>query len=167
MPCRSQSSFWPRLAPGEAALGDVAPEVSALVGQKAREIVNRKVVWRSVGGRNRGLAAAAAVLIGLSLAACGGGSPEARCFEFAQGTSRVVVKVESAPNAVEAEGGQITVYSYLDGVEEFAPETTVGRLEADAFVYGDGTRLAIDEDSLTWPTDSLLEGAVFTATSCP
>ena len=64
-----------------------------------------------------------------------------------------------------AQGGQVTVYSYLDGVEEFTPETTAGRLESDAFVYADGTRLTLTDASLTWPQDSLLEGAVFTATA--
>lgn len=111
----------------------------------------------------------------LSLAACGGGggstdaasSTPARCYELIEGASRAVVKVEAAPTADKPEGGQITVYSYVDGVEEFTPETTAGRLEADAFVYGDGTRLAVTDTSLTWPQDSLLEGAVFTSTACP
>lgn len=112
----------------------------------------------------------------LGLAACGGsggeasssGSPEgARCYELVEGSSRAVVKIESTPTSDNAEGGAITIYSYVDGVEEFTPETTAGRLEADAFVYGDGTRLALTEASLTWPQDSLLEGAVFTSTSCP
>lgn len=116
----------------------------------------------------RACAIFSASLIAVTLAACGsGGSTQTRCFEFLDGNSRVVLKVESAPNAVEEDGGQVTVYSYRDGVEEFEPETTIGRLESDAFVYGDGTRLAITEESLTWPTDSMLEGAVFTATGCP
>ena len=120
--------------------------------------------------------AAALALSTLAVAACGGGSTTAdptsataigRCFELVEGSSRTVIKVEAAPSSVDAQGGQVTVYSYLDGVEEFAPETTAGRLEANAFVYGDGTRLALTDGSLTWPQDSLLEGAVFTATSCP
>lgn len=110
------------------------------------------------------------------LAACGGGgsdaasegsSAPARCYELVEGASRAVVKVESSPAEGNPEGGRITVYSYLDGAEEFAPETTPGRLEADAFVYGDGTRLELTDSSLTWPVGSLLDGAVFTATSCP
>lgn len=121
------------------------------------------------------------VVTGLALAlatsACGGGGsaqtaseatqPSARCYELVEGASRAVVKVESAPSANDSQGGQVTIYSYVDGAEEFAPETTAGRLEADAFVYGDGTRLALTDTSLTWPQDSLLEGAVFTATTCP
>jgi len=115
----------------------------------------------------------------VALAACGGGSttsadsaqpadPAAvRCYELVEGSSRAVIKVEAAPSANDAEGGQVTVYSYLDGVEEFAPETTAGRLEPDAFVYADGTRLSLTDASLTWPQDSLLEGAVFTASACP
>ena len=121
----------------------------------------------------------ALVLCGAALlvSACGGGPADGssesstatpvRCYELVEGSSRTVIKVEAAPSSVDAQGGQVTVYSYLDGVEEFAPETTVGRLEADAFVYGDGTRLALTDGSLTWPQDSLLEGAVFTAASCP
>jgi hypothetical protein len=107
-----------------------------------------------------------------ALAACGGSSGSdaattARCYELTEGSSRAVIKVEAAPSANDPEGGQVTVYSYVDGVEEFAPETTAGRLEAEAFVYGDGTRLALTDASLTWPQDSMLEGAVFTSTSCP
>ena len=78
-----------------------------------------------------------------------------------------MIKVEAAPSGNDSEGGQVTVYSYVDGVEEFAPESTAGRLEADAFVYADGTRLLLTESSLTWPQDSLLDGAVFTQTTCP
>ena len=84
-----------------------------------------------------------------------------------EGSSRAVIKVEAAPSSNDAQGGQVTVYSYLDGVEEFTPETTAGRLEPDAFVYGDGARLALTDTTLAWPLDSLLEGAVFTATACP
>lgn len=119
--------------------------------------------------------------LAVALAGCGGGGSTpaasdsaqtagpaaARCYELAEGSSRAVIKVEAAPSSNDAEGGQVTVYSYLDGVEEFAPETTAGRLEPDAFVYADGTRLTLTDASLTWPQDSLLEGAVFTATACP
>ncbi|MFM7212540.1 MAG: hypothetical protein ACKOYQ_11190 [Actinomycetota bacterium] len=90
-----------------------------------------------------------------------------RCYELVEGDSRAVIKVESAPTTVDPQGGQVTVYSFLGGVEEFPPETTAGRLEADAFVYGDGTTLVLTAESLTWPADSLLEGAVFNSTSCP
>ena len=117
----------------------------------------------------------------LALAACGGGSPTptasdspqvpaqpaSRCYELVEGSSRAVIKVEAAPSSNDAQGGQVTVYSYVDGVEEFSPETTAGRLEPDAFVYADGTRLTLTDTSLTWPQDSLLEGAVFTTTACP
>jgi len=117
----------------------------------------------------------AAGLATVMLAACGGGSetssdPESaptRCYELVDGNSRAVIKVEAAPSANDSQGGQVTIYSYLDGAEEFAPETTAGRLEPDAFVYADGTRLALTDTSLTWPQDSLLEGAVFAATACP
>jgi hypothetical protein len=78
-----------------------------------------------------------------------------------------VIKVEPAPSVNDPEGGRVTVYSYVGGAEEFAPETTAGRLEAGAFVYGDGTRLALTDTSLAWPRDSMLEGAVFTAIGCP
>ncbi len=117
--------------------------------------------------------------VAVALAACGGGGgastpaasdsapPAVRCYELVEGSSRAVIKVEAAPSSNDAQGGQVTVYSYLDGVEEFTPETTAGRLEPDAFVYADGTRLSLTDASLTWPQDSLLEGAVFTATSCP
>lgn len=121
-----------------------------------------------------------AVLFGalaVALTACGGGGatpadpdsaqPAVRCYELVEGSSRAVIKVEPAPNPVDDQGGQVTVYSYLDGAEEFAPETTAGRLEPDAFVYADGTRLALTDTTLTWPQDSLLEGAVFAATACP
>ena len=110
------------------------------------------------------------------ISACGGsssGSAESsaavpvRCYELVEGDSRAVIKVEPAPNAVDAQGGQVTIYSFLGDTEEFPPETTAGRLEPDAFVYGDGTTLTLTADSLTWPQDSMLEGAVFTATSCP
>ena len=120
--------------------------------------------------------AALAGAIAVLLPACGGGSasaptdsaqPATRCYELVEGSSRAVIKVEPAPSVNDPQGGQVTVYSYLDGVEEFTPETTAGRLEADAFVYGDGTRLALTDASLTWPQDSMLEGAVFTSTSCP
>lgn len=90
-----------------------------------------------------------------------------RCYELVEGSSRTVIKVEPAPNAVDAQGGQVTVYSFRDGTEEFPPETTAGRLESSAFVYADGTTLTLRGESLTWPRDSMLEGAVFTATSCP
>lgn len=117
------------------------------------------------------------------LAACGGGSgstlagptsPASEipttaplCYELIEGSSRAVIKVEAVPSGNDPQGGQITVYSYVDGVEEFTPETTAGRLEGDAFIYGDGTRLLLTSQSLTWPRDSLLEGAVFTASACP
>lgn len=119
---------------------------------------------------------AAAVCTALIITGCGGGSgtdadadadAPARCFELIEGSSRAVIKIESTPSENDPEGGSITIYSYVDGVEEFTPETTAGRLEADAFVYGDGTSLALTTDTLTWPQDSLLEGAVFTSTSCP
>lgn len=107
----------------------------------------------------------------LVLSACGGSSSDSavptRCYELIEGTSRAVIKIAPAPSVNDPEGGSITIYSYVDGAEEFAPETTAGRLEGDAFVYGDGTRLALTPDTLTWPQDSLLEGAVFTGTSCP
>ena len=117
----------------------------------------------------------------VALAACSGGSPTPtasdssqfpaqpapRCYELVEGSSRAVIKVEAAPSSNDAQGGQVTVYSYLDGVEEFSPETTAGRLEPDAFVYADGTRLTLTDTNLTWPQDSLLEGAVFTTTACP
>jgi hypothetical protein len=116
----------------------------------------------------------ATVLMG-TLVACGGGagsstssaSVPTRCYELIEGSSRAVVKIEPAATDDNPEGGQITIYSYVDGAEEFEPETTAGRLEADAFVYGDGTRLALTAGTLTWPQGSLLEGAVFTSTSCP
>ena len=121
--------------------------------------------------------AALLAVVAVALAACGGGGstpaapdssqPAARCYELVEGSSRAVIKVEAAPSPNDAQGGQVTVYSYLDGVEEFTPETTAGRLETDAFVYGDGTRLALTDTTLAWPQDSLLEGAVFTATACP
>ncbi|MFM1966493.1 MAG: hypothetical protein RL134_2218 [Actinomycetota bacterium] len=110
------------------------------------------------------------------LAACGGGgggeasdasATPTRCYELIEGSSRAVAKIEANPTSNDPEGGQITIYSYVDGVEEFAPETTPGRLESDAFVYGDGTRLILTADTLTWPQDSLLEGAVFTSSACP
>lgn len=119
---------------------------------------------------------------GLLLAACGGAgstltgpttpasdlaTDAPRCYELVGGSSRTVIKVEAAPSANDAAGGQVTVYSYVDGAEEFTPETTSGRLEGDAFVYGDGTRLLLTEQTLTWPQDSLLEGAVFTSAPCP
>lgn len=120
---------------------------------------------------------ASSLLLALAISACGGGAgdsdadssgqPPVRCYELVEGSSRAVIKVEPAPSVNDAQGGQVTVYSYVDGVEEFAPETTAGRLEVDAFVYGDGTRLALTDTSLTWPQDSMLEGAVFTATACP
>ncbi len=120
------------------------------------------------------------VLCGATLvvASCGGSSTggggsespsaeQVRCYALVEGESRAVIKVEPAPNAVDPQGGQVTIYSFLGDAEEFPPETTAGRLEADAFVYADGTRLLLTESSLTWPQDSLLEGAVFTSTTCP
>lgn len=82
------------------------------------------------------------------------------------------MKVEAAPTVTDPDGAQVTVYSYVDGVEEFAPETTepettLGRLDGSAFVYADGTRLVLTESSLTWPAESILAGAVLAATSCP
>ena len=125
------------------------------------------------GMSHAALLSGAAVLV----VACGGGttggggessSPaQVRCYELVEGDSRAVIKVEPAPNAVDAQGGQVTIYSFLGDTEEFPPETTAGRLEPNAFVYADGTTLALTADSLTWPQDSMLEGAVFTATSCP
>jgi hypothetical protein len=129
-------------------------------------------------GRSAGVASALVVV--LAVAACGRGSSEGsggaaaepaqsstRCYELVQGSSRTVIKVEPAPSVNDPEGGRVTVYSYVGGAEEFAPETTAGRLEAGAFVYGDGTRLALTDTSLAWPRDSMLEGAVFTAIGCP
>ena len=120
---------------------------------------------------------ATACATAILLTACGPGPSEpsgtasndatVRCYELVEGGSRTVIKVEPAPNAVDAQGGQVTVYSFRDGTEEFPPETTAGRLEPSAFVYADGTTLTLREESLTWPRDSMLEGAVFTATSCP
>ena len=131
-----------------------------------------------MAGRPAGVASALVVV--LAVAACGRGSSEGsggaaaepaqsstRCYELVQGSSRTVIKVEPAPSVNDPEGGRVTVYSYVGGAEEFAPETTAGRLEAGAFVYGDGTRLALTDTSLAWPRDSMLEGAVFTAIGCP
>ena len=131
-----------------------------------------------MAGRPAGVASALVVV--LAVAACGSGSSEGsggaaaepaqsstRCYELVQGSSRTVIKVEPAPSVNDPEGGRVTVYSYVGGAEEFAPETTAGRLEAGAFVYGDGTRLALTDTSLAWPRDSMLEGAVFTAIGCP
>lgn len=117
----------------------------------------------------------ALMLVPVALAAlvgCGGRGgadtqPQARCYELVEGSNRSVAKLAAAQTADNPQGGQITIYSYLGGAEEFAPETTAGRLESDAFVYGDGTRLALTADTLTWPKDSLLEGAVFTSAACP
>lgn len=119
--------------------------------------------------------APALILVPVAMAAlvgCGGRGgaetqPQARCYQLLDGSSRSVAKIAPARSADNPQGGQITIYSYLDGVEEFTPETTAGRLESDAFVYGDGTRLALTADTLTWPKDSLLEGAVFTSAACP
>lgn len=121
-----------------------------------------------------------AVLCGAALlvSSCGGGSTgggggespsaeQVRCYELVEGESRAVIKVEPAPNPVDPQGGQVTIYSFLGDTEEFPPETTAGRLEPNAFVYADGTTLALTAESLTWPDNSMLEGAVFTATSCP
>lgn len=129
-------------------------------------------------GRLAGVAAA--LLLVLVVVACGSGSNKGsggrvtdsgqsstRCYELVEGSSRTVIKVEPARSANNPEGGQVTVYSYSGGAQEFTPETTAGRLEADAFVYGDGTRLALTATSLAWPPDSMLKGAVFTATGCP
>lgn len=124
----------------------------------------------------------AALVLVLAVAACGSGSggsdgpggaaakstkSSARCYELVEGSSRTVIKVEPAPRVNDPEGGRVTVYSYVGGAADAAPETTAGRLEAGAFVYGDGTRLALTDTSLAWPRDSMLEGAVFTATDCP
>jgi hypothetical protein len=127
-----------------------------------------------------------AAMVTLATAACSGGGSTAststaasvdstswpRCFEIIESGSRTVMKVEAAPTATDPDGAQVTVYSYVDGVEEFAPETTepettLGRLDGSAFVYADGTRLVLTESSLTWPAESILAGAVLAATSCP
>ena len=114
-------------------------------------------------GMSRALLLCGAALL---VSACGGGPADGssesstatpvRCYELVEGDSRAVIKVEPAPNAVDAQGGQVTIYSFLGDTEEFPPETTAGRLESDAFVYGDGTRLALSGDSLTWPEGSRL-----------
>lgn len=106
------------------------------------------------------------------LAACGGRSggeaqAQPRCYELIEGSSRTVAKVASAKTADNSEGGRITVYSYFNGKQEFEPETTAGRVEPDAFIYADGTRLALTDQKLTWPPGSLLAGAVFTSAACP
>lgn len=129
-------------------------------------------------GRHAGVATTLVLVV--VVAACGSGGSKGsggtaadstqsstRCYELVEGPSRTVIKVEPAPGINDPEGGQVTVYSYVGGAEEFAAETTAGRLEADAFVYGDGTRLALTETRLAWPRDSMLEGAVFTSTGCP
>ena len=106
-------------------------------------------------------------LAGPTVSATGEISSSPLCYELVEADSRAVVKVESVPTANDPQGGQVTVYSYVSGQEEFSPETTAGRLEGDTFVYGDGTRLQLSDATLTWPKDSLLEGAVFTITTCP
>ncbi len=119
--------------------------------------------------------APALILVPVALAALvgcggrGGGDTQAqtRCFELIDGSSRTVAKVAPAQTADNSQGGRITVYSYINGAQEFQPETTAGRLEPDAFVYADGTRLALTGQTLTWPPGSLLAGAVFTSTACP
>lgn len=108
----------------------------------------------------------------VALTACSGRSggeaqAQARCYELIEGSSRTVAKVAPAQTADNSQGGQITVYSYINGAQEFQPETTAGRLEPDAFVYADGTRLALTGQTLTWPPGSLLAGAVFTSAACP
>ena len=129
-------------------------------------------------GRCAGVAAT--LVLVLAVAACGSGGSEGpggaaakstksstRCYELVEGSSRTVIKVEPAPRVNDPEGGRVTVYSYVGGAADSTPETTAGRLEAGAFVYGDGTRLALTDTSLAWPQDSMLEGAVFTAIGCP
>ncbi len=63
--------------------------------------------------------------------------------------------------------GRITVYERDGGVDVVPPESFVGRLEADAFVYPDGSRLALTAETLTWPEGSALAGAVFRAAPLP
>lgn len=122
----------------------------------------------------RGLGATSACLgLVALLTACGssdsGGAGDTwpRCYSLDEGGSVATIRLEPREVPGEPQGGQITVYSTRDGREEFPPETTIGRLTPTTFVYADGTSLSFDEDSLRWPEDSVLQGAVFTVAGCP
>lgn len=106
----------------------------------------------------------AVLAVGLSLLACGGAETEAtmkQCYALVEGETKTTLVIEGAGNEAT-----LTVHEWKDGVEVAPPETASGRLEADAFVYPDGTRLTFDANELAWPVDSLLSGAVFQAEPC-
>jgi hypothetical protein len=93
--------------------------------------------------------------------ACGAlpsGATVKHCYEVVDGAERTLVVIEDgSPQAsvtiLDADGGN--------------PQKTLGRLEAGAFVYADGTRLHFDAESVRGSAGSLLDGVVGKACPCP
>ena len=106
-----------------------------------------------------------ALVIGGFMLACSGtaGRNDVKnCYSLDEGDTKTTLIVED-----DGSGASITVYEWEAGVEVTSPEAAPGRMDGSDFIYPDGTRLTIDETSLTWPADSMLKGAVFQAESCP
>lgn len=85
-----------------------------------------------------------------------------RCYELREGdvVTQLIIKPNDQPQP------SITVHEFMGNKEVAPPLTTLGRIESNAFIYADGTRLEFTDDTLTWPVGSLLGGTVFTGYSC-
>lgn len=110
---------------------------------------------------------------GLAVSGCASGGEGAvqvtwpKCYSLTEGDTVATIRLEPRDGMGEPDAGQLTIFSTVAGEEEFPPETTVGRLTQGTFVYADGTTLTFDDRQLSWPVDSLLEGAEFEASPCP
>ena len=98
------------------------------------------------------------VLPACCLCSCNEPTTEADCFDLLEGDTTTVLVVRE---------DSITTYERRDGNDIAQPESAPGRRVEEGFKYPNGTLLLIDEETLTWPEESLLPSAVFSSCDCP
>lgn len=84
------------------------------------------------------------------------------CYALTEPNSVTTLVIEG-----EGESASITVYERAGTTEVAPPQRTPGTRDATAFIYPDGTRLTLTEQTLTWPEKSMMPGLVFTRSTCP
>lgn len=101
------------------------------------------------------------VAIGMFTVGCVTTTSAETCYELVEGDARTVLILQ------DGEQPSITVREFVGAQESAAPQTTLGSMEPNAFIYADGTRLTLTDNTLVWPEDSLLPNVEFTAADCP
>lgn len=92
--------------------------------------------------------------------------PEEWCYAM-EGDSSVVIQI--VPDGFPSSNldGQTIFHDTITIIESgFEPETTVGRIENDQFIYGDGSRFQFKEDTIEG-FGGLIEGMQGERTDCP